>query len=462
MAHRNGTLGHFLPYLLSRQLRVVLWPGAGEGRAATLLFIGLSALYGAGLGYLLQHHHNLPAGIMPKLLTGINAVLFGTVLLADFLPTYRTVQPPLPDPLPVSARLNAVTAFMLDLVSMRRVGLLVFLLLALLVSPSFWRPLGLSLLVWLSAAALSFNVRLLLSVGPWRHPLLGLNLLCLLAAAVWLGTGWAGEGSGLTEALRSLAVAGPLLLWVAGLGLVAPRFSARFMPERADSAPGSRWLARLSPEWKMYLRKARPALLMALGVKVFIMGMGAIMDYKFGSEHELNSIFFMVLLPVLSFTYVNNNLLGYLHQATADELERLGLTRRLLGRYLRLAGGSALIDCLVSAVLLLALYPQAKWPLLGLLPLAAGAFMALGIWGSFWKAKPIHKTVDFSTMRNNASTLVNICTIGLATLLFLLPWWARVALTLAVMLSALVPVRRIIANHGPTRRQLWQAITQEG
>ncbi len=462
MAHRNGTLGHFLPYLLGRQLRTVFWPAAGTGRAAGLLVTGLAALYGAGLGYLLQHHHNLPAATIPRLLVGINAVLFGTVLLADFLPTYRAVQPPLPDPLPVSARLNAVTAFVLDLVSMRRVGLLVFLLLALVVSPSFWRPLGLSLLVWLSAAALSFNVRLLLSVGLWRHPLLALNLLCLLAAAVWLGSGWAGEGSVVAGALMGLAVAGPLLLWAAGLGLVAPRFSARFMPERANPAPGSRWLARLSPEWKLYLRKTWPALLMGVAFKLVMLVAAGILLLR-GNDGFMKTLFYFAFMPVISFTYVNNNLLGYRWAATANELERLGLTPRLLTSYLKLVLPVVAVECLLSAGVLLVLFPRNLWGLLGLLPLSALPLLALGLWGSVYKAKPIRQKVDFSNMRHNASTLINLLSIGLAGALYLLPWWwARVVLALAVTLTALVPVRRILANHGPTRRRLWQAVTQQG
>ena len=87
------------------------------------------------------------------------------------------------------------------------------------------------------------------------------------------------------------------------------------------------------------------------------------------------------------------------------------------------------------------------------------ALLALGLWGSLFKAKPVRKNVDFSNLRNNASTLMNLLSIGLAAALYLMPWWwARIALALAVTLSALVPVRRMLSNHGPTRRQLWQAL----
>lgn len=462
MAHQStGRLGHFLPYLLGRQLRAVFWPPAGEGRAATLLLGLLAAVYGLGLGYLLRHHDNLPTGTMPVLLAGINTVLFATVLLADFLPSYRAVQRPLPEPMPVSARLNAATAFVLDIVSVRRGLLLLFLLLALVAAPTYWRPLGLGLLVWLSAAALSFNLRLLLSVGRWRHPLFWLNLLCLGAAVAWLGGEFADTGLP-TGGLAALAVAGPLLLWAAALAWVAPYFSARYMPDQADMpAADGRWLARLSPEWKMYLRKTRPALLVALGFKVAMMGWCAYMAHSSGGD-STKSLLYLVLLPVLSFTYVNNNLLGYLWTATADELERRGLTGKLLGRYLRLTGTVVLADCLLSVLLMLVLFPRTMWPQLGVLPLAAGALIALGIWGSFRKAKRIVKKLDFSTMRNNSSKLVSICSVAVAAALYLMPWWwARIALALVVTLSALIPVRRILSNHGPTRRQLWRRLTHE-
>ncbi|SEU06080.1 hypothetical protein [Hymenobacter actinosclerus] len=459
MAHPSGQLGHFLPYLLGRQLRAVFWPGAGEGRAATLLLSLIAVAYALALGYSLNHTAILSAGTLPMLLAGINTMLFVTVLLADFLPSYRAVQRPLPEPLPVSARLNAVTAFVLDLVSVRRGLLLLFVLVVLLVAPAFWRPLGLSLLVWLSAAAVSFNLRLLLSVGRWRHPLFWLNLLCLGAAAVWLSQEFDVTAGPLAYWAAVLAVGGPLLLWAAALYLVAPCFSARYMPDQAESSSAEgRWLGRLSPEWKMYLRRTRPALLTAVGFKVLMMGWSAYMVYDSGIS-SAKSVLYLPLLPVLSFTYVNNNLLGYLWTATTDELERLGLTGQLLRRYLRLAGTVVLVDCLLSAVLLLAVFPRSMWPLLGLLPLAGSALMALGIWGSFWKAKPIVKKIDFSTMRNNSSKLISICSVGLAAALYLMPWWwARVALALVVTLSALVPVRRILSNHGPTRRQLWHRL----
>ncbi|OWP62503.1 hypothetical protein CDA63_14000 [Hymenobacter amundsenii] len=460
MAHRNGTLGHFLPYLLGRQLRTVFWPAAGESRAATLLLGALAACYGLGMGYALNHAARFPAGTVPKLLAGINAVLFASVLLADFLPTYRAVRRPLPEPLPVSARLNAATAFGLDLVSVRRGLLLVFLLLTLAAAPAFWQPLGLSLLVWGSAAALSFNVRLLLSVGGWRHPLLALNLLCLLAAAAWLGgsgSEWPAVVKGL---LMVLAVAGPLGLWVAGLWQVGPRFSARHMPEQTDEPAGNRWLARLSPEWKLYLRKAWPALLMGVAFKLVMLVAAGVLLLK-GNDEFMKTLFYFAFMPVISFTYVNNNLLGYCWAATANELERLGLTPRLLTGYLRLVVPVVAVECLLSAGVLLGLFPRSLWGLLGLLPLSALPLLALGLWGSVYKAKPIRQKVDFSTMRHNASTLINLLSIGLAGALYLMPWWwARVALALAVTLSVLVPVSRILANHGPTRRQLWQALMQ--
>ncbi|RFP65389.1 hypothetical protein D0N36_08950 [Hymenobacter lapidiphilus] len=461
MAHASGQLGHFLPYLLGRQLRATFWPSAGETRAVVVLFGLLTAAYGLGVGYLLNHAGTMPAGMLPKLLAGINSLLFAAVLLADFLPSYRAVQRLLPEPMPVSARLNVVTAFVLDLASIRRGLLLLFVLLVLAVAPTFWRPLGLSLLVWLSAAGLSFNLRLLLSVGRWRHPLFWLNLLCLGTAVAWLNREFAADAGALTNWLAALAVAGPLLLWAAALYLVAPRFSARYMPDQAEVLPiGSGWLARLSPEWKLYLHKTRPALLMGLAIKViFLVFCAYMLHSNDNKEVAIRPLFYFAFLPIVGFTYINNNLLGYIWTAAANELERLGLTRRLLTLYLRLAVPIMLAECLVSAVFLLVLFPRFMWHHLLLLPLAAAPALALGLWGSFAKPKPVREAITFSTMRHNASTLINIITMLTAAALYFMPWWwARVALAAAVTLSAIVPVRRILSNHGPTRRRLWQAL----
>ncbi|NVO33460.1 hypothetical protein [Hymenobacter lapidiphilus] len=461
MAHASGRLGHFLPYLLGRQLRAVFWP-AGAGSQATMGLLGLlSVIYGLVLGYLLRHHDNLPADTLPKLLAAINGVLFATALLADFLPSYRAVQRPLPEPLPVSARLNATTAFVLDVVSVRRGLLLLFLLAALVASPEYWRPLGLSLLVWLSATALSFNLRLLLSVGRWQHPLFWLNLLCLGAAALWLSREFEMVTGPLAGWLRALAVAGPLLLWAAALWLVAPWFSARYMAEPAH-APGAngRWLARLSPEWKLYIHKTKPALLMGMAMKIgFLVFCAYMLRSNDNQEVVIRPVFYFALLPIVGFTYINNNLLGYIWTATANELERLGLTRRLLALYLRLAVPIMLVECLIAAVFLLVLFPRFMWHYLLLLPLTAAPALALGLWGSVAKAKPVREAVTFSTMRHNASTLINIITMLTALALYFMPWWwARIALALVVTLTAIVPVRRILRNHGPTRRRLWQAL----
>jgi hypothetical protein len=59
-------------------------------------------------------------------------------------------------------------------------------------------------------------------------------------------------------------------------------------------------------------------------------------------------------------------------------------------------------------------------------------------------------------MRNNASTLMNGLTLGLAAALYLMPWWwARMGLAVVVMLTAWIPVRRVLRNEGGLRRQLW-------
>ncbi|RZK91832.1 MAG: hypothetical protein EOO62_33950 [Hymenobacter sp.] len=169
--------------------------------------------------------------------------------------------------------------------------------------------------------------------------------------------------------------------------------------------------------------------------------------------------FYLGLLPIVSFTYVNNNLFAYLGSLTANELVRLGLTRRLLALYLRLVLPVLFADCLLAVVLVLALLPASLWHLLGLLPLAGAALLSVGLWASLHHAKPVIKAIDFANMRNNTSGLMSGVSIGVGAALYFLPWWwARIALALLVAASAAWPVRQVLRNDGALRRKLWKGI----
>ena len=160
----------------------------------------------------------------------------------------------------------------------------------------------------------------------------------------------------------------------------------------------------------------------------------------------------------MSFTYVNNNLFGFMKTLLANEIGRLGLTRRVLTLYLRLVLPVVVVDCLITAALLLAFYPRPFWPYLGLLPLGAAALTSLGLWGSLYKAKPVLKVMHFGSNRNS-STLISFAALGTAAALYFLPWWwARIALALVITASAWWPVRAVLRNDGSLRRRLWRGI----
>lgn len=206
----HAPLGHFLPYLLGRRLRAVLWAADGGERAVALLLLAIGLAYGAGFGALLNHGANGKlAEFLPQLLIGLNATLLGSALLIDFLPSLRPVARSLPDHFPVSARLNVAIAFLLDLITLRRVLLLVPLLMAMVVAPGHAAVPGLTLLLLLSTAASTFNLRLLAALGRWRHPLLALHLGSLAFLLWWLGL----PGSPHHLALWLLAGALSLVLW---------------------------------------------------------------------------------------------------------------------------------------------------------------------------------------------------------------------------------------------------------
>ena len=183
----HAPLGHFLPCLLGRRLRAVLWAADGGEQAVALLLLAIGLAYGAGFGALLNHGASGKlAEFLPQPLIGLNAMLLGSALLIDFLPSLRPVARSLPDHFPVSARLNVATAFLLDLITLRRVLLLVPLLMAMVVAPGHAAVPGLTLLL-LSTAAFTFNLRLLAALGRWRHPLLALHLGSLAFLLWWLG-----------------------------------------------------------------------------------------------------------------------------------------------------------------------------------------------------------------------------------------------------------------------------------
>ena len=453
-------LGHFLPYLLWRRLRAVAWPAASGERAVFLLFLALTVLYGAGFGMLLNSSTNSEkvADLLPSLLIGVNAMLLVSALLVDFMPTLRPIARPVPEHFPVSARLNVVTAFLLDLITLRRLTIVAGLLTALAVAPRHAQVPGFGLLLVLGAATLSFNFRLLFALRRWRHPLLGLHAVSLLLMGWWLSQPQQAYHVALGMGMALL----PWALWAAQVYWLGPFFSARYLPAEAGSTSApSQVLAHLSPEWKVYARKAWLPLLMGLVFKVLMVGLGGYMLGKSGRAPHTGffSVFFMAFQPAIGFTYVNNNLYGFLSPLVGNELQRLGLTRRILWLYVRLVGPVLLVDCLISAALLLGLFPAMRGELLGLLPLAAAAFSSVGLWGSFYQAKPVVKAVDFANMRNNTSTLMSLCTMAFALFFYFVPWWwLRILVAALAVASAWWPVRAVLRNDGSLRRRLWGSI----
>lgn len=450
-----ATLGHYLPYLLGRRLRAVVWPPDGGERALALFLLSIMALYGVGFGFMLNHQTQRGlAEVLPKLLVGLNAAWLVSTLLVDFLPSLRPVTRPLPEHFPVSERQNVVTAFLLDLITLRRLMLVLGLLLALLVAPRHALVPGFSLLLILGATVLSFNMRLLVTLGRWRHPLLAANLLSLALMGWWLAVPLAPYATALGVGMALL----PWLVGAAQLYWLAQYFSARYLPAATATTAPSATLARLPLEWKVYLRKVWLPLTVGLVFKAVLLsatGLAMVKDGKVTNP----GFFYLGLLPIVSFTYVNNNLFAYLGSLTANELMRLGLTRRLLALYLRLVLPVLLLDCLLSATLVLVLFPVSLWHVLGLLPLASAALLSVGLWASLYHAKPVIKAIDFANMRNNTSGLMSGVSLGLGAALYFMPWWwARIALALLVAASAAWPLRQVLRNDGELRRKLWKAI----
>ena len=455
-----GRLGHFLPYLLRRRLRAVLWPAEGSERTGVLLLLALVAGYGAGLGFLLNHAAALDsAGGLARILLGLNATLLASALLVDFLPAVRPVARVVPEHFPVSARWNVAGAFLLDFIGLRRLLILTLLLAALAVAPRHAGTTGFSLLLVLGATALSFNLRLLLALRRWRHPLLPAHLVSLGPMLWWLAHPAAPYAAALGLGMSLL----PWALGAVQLAWLGPCFSARFLPDAAAPAatagtPAGALLRRLPPEPRAYLRRTWGLLLLGLGLKALLLGT-ARWQLADGLGPGQQYTFYLGLAGISGFTYINNNLFGFVQGLAANELLRLGLTPRVLRLYLRLVGPVVALDGLLSVLLVLALFPRTVWPYLGLVPLYALALSSVGLWGSLYQAKAVSKAVNFANANKNSSMLMGVVTVVVAAVLYFLPWWwARVALALVIAASAWWPVQAVRRNDGPLRRRLWRGI----
>lgn len=450
----HATLGHYLPYLLRRRLLAIVWPADGGERAVALLLLGLMAAYGAGFGFLLNTNElGASDKILPKLLVGLNAAWLASTLLVDFVPTLRPVARPLPEHFPVSERHNVLTAFLLDCLTLRRLLLATCLVVALLVAPQHGLVPGFSLLLVAGATALSFNLRLLFALRRWRHPLLAAHLLSLGLMVWWLFHPAAPYATALGVGMALL----PWALWAAQLYWLGPYFSTRYLPTEASVVPTAT-LARLPPLWKVYVRRVALPLGLGLGFKTVMLVLSSVYLAKTGKDYNYG-LFYFSFMPIIGFSYVNNNLFGYLMPVVANELLRLGLTARLLRLYAQMVGPVVLADCLVSVVLLLALFPASRLPQLWLLPLSVPALASLGLWASLYLAKPVAEKINYANSRKNVSTVANLLSISLVLALYFMPWWwVRLLLATVVTVSAAWPLRQVWRQDGELRRKLWKGI----
>ncbi|GAB3727881.1 hypothetical protein GCM10027594_09970 [Hymenobacter agri] len=209
----------------------MLWPADGGERALALLLLALMLAYGAGFGLLLNHADALEesADFLPKMLVGLNAAWLSSTLLVDFLPALRPVARVVPEHFPVSARWNVAAAFLLDLITLRRILVMAVLLMALAVAPRHAAVPGFSLLLVLGATVFSFNLRLLVALRRWRQPLMLAHLASLALMIWWLTHPDAPYATPLGVGMAVL----PWLLGAGQLYWLGPYFSTRYLPDEA-------------------------------------------------------------------------------------------------------------------------------------------------------------------------------------------------------------------------------------
>lgn len=439
-------------YLTLYKIKGVLWPKSLETRVLIICIYVLVFAQGLCFKYLVIHNQQIAS----QLINGLVILTFYICLLIDFIPVTKYIKPPLSDNFPVSQSLNLIMAFLLDLISIRRLLLLCLLISILISNPQLICDIAWIFLAWLSGSILSFNLRLIIVLKKWNNILFGINILILLLISY--------EFFNFDLLQKKLAIlikivlSLPIVFWCIGLLYFAPIFNYKTLFKLTEIRVFDIKNIECDPEIKGYLRKSWQILMLGKVCKIIILVI--IFENTISIDAFSKSIFSFALLPAISFTYANNNLYGQIYSITTNHIIRLGMTLKLVNVYFKLVIPVVIIDSLISIVMINIYQPTEYIILLKTVIISIPSFLTIGLWGSLWRAKAVVKDVGFHNLDNHSSNLVSIITLGLSTVMITLPSWVVIWISLFITITIIIPLYQLIKNEAYTRNQLWKRVAR--
>lgn len=336
------------------------------------------------------------------------AILIAAVLvaLADVIPSYRPVSPPVPAYYPIPRWQRGTLAALWDLLSLPVASGVLFLT-TLLLSPGFG-PLRLAAallflaLIWTGGRTLRVTLEHALP-GRLLHALTALAVTFAGGVALFRGN-W--PGGALLALVTASFAAGAQHLWL--LYLMAGE-AVPAVPSEGRASPRVWALGFVSAVWAVCWRSRRFRVSVTTGLllKATMLGMFTLIlarkhEWPFGS---LAPIYF-IASPIVVFSYAMNNAFG--HASSLWETVELHVGTPWQARYLYML---MLVGPLLADLAITIVFGRT----LGFLDVrfaiyytdAALALTAIGMWSSLVDARPVSAS-ELLRLRNNTSALFNL------------------------------------------------------
>lgn len=388
-------------------------------KSIMLAFTCLNAL---GMAYLIQTSQN--PKFIPILFQTLNIGFFIFAIAKDFFPNINRPSYILPHclPLKASTRIQMLLAF--EHVNFSFFITTVFVITIGLFNPSHAVPLLMVLLFFAIGCLVSALIRQAFFYTS-TAPLAPSALLAAIAVVTTLFTCFAHIKPTISLVLLTAAY---LLLLAVFVRIYGQRLLAR-----GSAALGNR-ISKAAPLFKrsglLHLQLSAYGKILTFGfvLKTLIL-VGNYITLSRKGLYLFNStvLLYLFISPVLVFSYVFNNLFGYLYTHVNNLLVRKNDTKDLVRLFFQSVQGPLLIDFFISLTMAFLLKKANLDFLLSYLG-ALSILMALGLWGSFYFPIKIKNKFTFSTYyyASPLVTLICIAVVSGAALLGLR--WVYIAL----------------------------------